>query len=200
MSENNEYLNDEVLFSLMTVCYKYRKVNDLEKIPSLHITNGNWAEWTKWSSCDITCGNMTQTRRRTCTNPAPNHYGKNCTGPETDIQTCVLQTRVARMAHIQLVWNYRAFIQKSKAYFKASNVPKLCAHSFTVDGVDGNLGVFVQFPVALVCNTGIELVPTQRLLCLEITVLAILTVIRYALYSNAKIVIGRPGVNGANVT
>ncbi|XP_045211196.1 thrombospondin-1-like [Mercenaria mercenaria] len=63
-----------------TVCPKFCQLCDLE--------DGNWAEWSQWSVCDVTCDNGTQTRKRTCTNPAPANNGLDCTGNDTDIKAC----------------------------------------------------------------------------------------------------------------
>ncbi|WAR30208.1 LOW QUALITY PROTEIN: SSPO-like protein, partial [Mya arenaria] len=46
--------------------------------------------WTSWSSCDVTCGNTTLTRTRSCTNPPPTNHGKNCTGETVQHKDCVL--------------------------------------------------------------------------------------------------------------
>ncbi|XP_052813120.1 thrombospondin-2-like [Mya arenaria] len=55
-----------------------------------NIVDGQWAEWSTWSVCPVTCGNGTRTRTRLCSNPAPVHGGDDCMGNGTDITTCVL--------------------------------------------------------------------------------------------------------------
>ena len=40
--------------------------------------DGNWGQWTTWSSCSVTCGNANQVRSRQCNNPAPQYGGKDC--------------------------------------------------------------------------------------------------------------------------
>ncbi|XP_067682690.1 A disintegrin and metalloproteinase with thrombospondin motifs adt-1-like [Haliotis asinina] len=59
--------------------------------------NGGYSQWSEWSlvPCTATCGtNVTsvKTRFRSCTNPAPNHGGRSCSGPsfETLSFTCSL--------------------------------------------------------------------------------------------------------------
>ncbi|KAL4216538.1 hypothetical protein ACF0H5_024261 [Mactra antiquata] len=52
------------------------------------VVDGQWSDWLEWSSCGATCGYSTRARSRTCTNPAPYHGGKNCTGLDTDISGC----------------------------------------------------------------------------------------------------------------
>lgn len=51
--------------------------------------DGNWADWSQWSVCDVTCEKGIQTRKRTCTNPAPENQGMDCVGNNTDIKECV---------------------------------------------------------------------------------------------------------------
>jgi len=52
--------------------------------------NGGWSAWSNWSACSVTaCGSSgTQTRTRTCTNPAPANGGANCSGPSFEFQAC----------------------------------------------------------------------------------------------------------------
>lgn len=46
--------------------------------------NGGWSAWSAWS----TCNSGSQTRTRTCTNPAPQNGGANCVGSATETQSC----------------------------------------------------------------------------------------------------------------
>lgn len=55
---------------------------------SLFKVDGNWAAWTTWTSCTVTCGGGTKDRERTCTNPAPQYLGKACVGVPDDRTTC----------------------------------------------------------------------------------------------------------------
>ncbi|XP_060594093.1 thrombospondin-1-like isoform X2 [Ruditapes philippinarum] len=55
------------------------------------LVDGNWAEWSQWSACDVTCEKGIQTRKRTCTNPEPAHNGLYCVGNKTDTKACLLQ-------------------------------------------------------------------------------------------------------------
>ncbi|CAH3173411.1 unnamed protein product [Porites lobata] len=52
--------------------------------------DGNYTEWTTWSDCSETCGGGSKTRTRTCTNPLPQHSGKNCSklGPASQTVNC----------------------------------------------------------------------------------------------------------------
>ena len=52
--------------------------------------DGNYTQWSNWTSCSATCGEGTQTRTRYCTNPPPLHGGRDCTeiGSNIEIQPC----------------------------------------------------------------------------------------------------------------
>ncbi|XP_035672026.1 chitotriosidase-1-like [Branchiostoma floridae] len=50
--------------------------------------DGQWATWSTWSSCSATCGSGTHSRRRTCTDPAPESGGAPCSGNELEMQAC----------------------------------------------------------------------------------------------------------------
>ena len=49
--------------------------------------DGGWSE-PEWSECSVTCGGGTQTRIRTCTNPAPAYGGLDCQGESSEIKDC----------------------------------------------------------------------------------------------------------------
>ncbi|XP_060562946.1 coadhesin-like [Ruditapes philippinarum] len=50
--------------------------------------NGQWAHWSSWTSCDVTCGKGTRQRSRTCTNPVPANGGLKCTGAIRETDEC----------------------------------------------------------------------------------------------------------------
>eukprot|EP00058_Branchiostoma_floridae_P018788 XP_002604277.1 hypothetical protein BRAFLDRAFT_88566 [Branchiostoma floridae] len=50
--------------------------------------DGEWSDWSPWSGCSVTCGSGTETRDRSCTNPAPAHGGTDCVGPDEEVQAC----------------------------------------------------------------------------------------------------------------
>ena len=50
--------------------------------------NGGWSSYGSWGSCSVSCGGGTQTRSRTCTNPAPANGGATCSGSATESQSC----------------------------------------------------------------------------------------------------------------
>ena len=52
--------------------------------------DGAWTDWSIWSSCSSRCtvGTTQRTRHRTCTDPAPEHGGQECSGPDTETENC----------------------------------------------------------------------------------------------------------------
>ncbi|KAL3852076.1 hypothetical protein ACJMK2_015763 [Sinanodonta woodiana] len=60
--------------------------------------DGNWGAWNSWTSntCSVTCGTgvRTDTRIRTCSNPAPQYGGRQCNGTSTECQTVLCNNPV----------------------------------------------------------------------------------------------------------
>ena len=52
--------------------------------------NGGFTSWSNWSLCTATCGNGTQHRNRSCSNPAPSCGGIDCRGPFIDVTSCAV--------------------------------------------------------------------------------------------------------------
>ena len=50
--------------------------------------NGQWSEWGKYSACTKSCGTGSETRTRTCTNPAPSAEGNPCQGSSSESRNC----------------------------------------------------------------------------------------------------------------
>jgi len=50
--------------------------------------DGGWTDWTDWSSCSVSCGDGERIRTRNCSNPTPLDGGADCTGNNTDWQSC----------------------------------------------------------------------------------------------------------------
>lgn len=53
--------------------------------------DGNWASWTSWGTCSLTCGGGSQSRSRTCTDPSPQYGGASCGGASSSSQDCNVQ-------------------------------------------------------------------------------------------------------------
>ncbi|XP_078367511.1 coadhesin-like isoform X2 [Oculina patagonica] len=52
--------------------------------------DGGYSEWEEWSDCSLSCGGGKRSRHRQCTNPVPQHGGKDCKelGPATETEDC----------------------------------------------------------------------------------------------------------------
>ena len=50
--------------------------------------NGEWSDFGDWSECSAVCKGGTQTRKRTCTEPAPETGGADCVGDSTETRDC----------------------------------------------------------------------------------------------------------------
>jgi len=61
---------------------------------------GGWSNWTSWSPACPACGDVTQTRTRTCTNPAPQCGGANCSGVSSESRSCGLPPCVTNQAPV----------------------------------------------------------------------------------------------------
>ena len=49
--------------------------------------DGNYTEWSEFQACSVTCGKGIQARSRSCTNPPPQHGGKNCSSYGHPVET-----------------------------------------------------------------------------------------------------------------
>ncbi|XP_063684045.1 uncharacterized protein LOC134818431 isoform X2 [Bolinopsis microptera] len=52
------------------------------------IVDGGYSDFGEWSVCSALCEGGTQTRTRTCTQPAPAHGGADCVGEASESKTC----------------------------------------------------------------------------------------------------------------
>ena len=50
--------------------------------------DGQWSDYGEWGECDAECDGGTQTRTKTCSNPAPAYFGDDCVGDADDSQPC----------------------------------------------------------------------------------------------------------------
>lgn len=56
--------------------------------PQLFSADGAWTDWSSYGACSQTCGDGTQYRTRTCTNPTPVGDGADCVGDSSESQAC----------------------------------------------------------------------------------------------------------------
>lgn len=55
----------------------------------MFVVNGEWTEWSSFSTCTKTCGyDGNQQRSRSCTNPRPRYDGEDCDGPDYSERSC----------------------------------------------------------------------------------------------------------------
>ena len=57
----------------------------------VYLVNGSYSEWSAWSQCSVKCGDGTQQRTRSCTNPPPANRGTSCIGPARGTRTCTIK-------------------------------------------------------------------------------------------------------------
>ena len=60
----------------------------MEREKILFPVDGNWSNYGAWSACSKKCGGGSQTRKRTCNNPAPAFGGNNCLGVAVESREC----------------------------------------------------------------------------------------------------------------
>ena len=53
--------------------------------------DGDWSQWSNWTSCSTSCGIGSHIRRRSCSNPTPQHGGDNCMGNDTQTHSCFVR-------------------------------------------------------------------------------------------------------------
>ena len=53
--------------------------------------NGGWSDFSDWTDCSAECGGGSESRTRTCTNPAPENGGAECQGDDSESQDCNTQ-------------------------------------------------------------------------------------------------------------
>ena len=58
----------------------------LQQISPISV-HGKYSAWGSFSQCSETCGVGTKTRTRTCSNPAPQHGGDDCTAEGSTLET-----------------------------------------------------------------------------------------------------------------
>ena len=70
--------------------------------------DGGWSPWGNWTRCSKTCGVGYQTQHRTCTNPPPQHGGRDCQGNLDQSRQCEDQkhcpSEFKSQSHFEISW------------------------------------------------------------------------------------------------
>ena len=87
--------------------------------------DGGWSPWGNWTRCSKTCGVGYQTQHRTCTNPPPQHGGRDCQGNLDQSRQCEDQkhcpSEFKSQSHFEISWltiiglGFRTIIMKNYA-------------------------------------------------------------------------------------
>ena len=75
---------------------KSTKKSSYYSVPPFSLVNGRWTLWSIWEDCSKTCGSGTKARRRSCSNPPPQHGGRASFGPSEQIKSCLLRDRSSK--------------------------------------------------------------------------------------------------------
>ena len=89
------------------------------------LVDGGYSDFGDWSECSAECGGGTQTRSRTCTNPAPANGGADCEGDSTESRECNTQGCPGKSSEglksFELMTNVYAVTQDHKSGFLLEN-------------------------------------------------------------------------------
>ncbi|XP_052814264.1 multimerin-1-like [Mya arenaria] len=77
-------------------------LNDFIQKYVSNTTDGGWSDWSSWNTCPITCGVSMVTRSRSCDNPAPRVFGRQCLGNDQEWKTCQSMEKIAFYASIKV--------------------------------------------------------------------------------------------------
>uniref|UniRef100_A0A7M5X5Y5 Hemicentin-1 n=1 Tax=Clytia hemisphaerica TaxID=252671 RepID=A0A7M5X5Y5_9CNID len=114
------------------------------------VVHGKWSEWGSWGKCSASCGSGQKTRTRTCTNPAPQNGGRDCTDIKNDIEnqkcntnTCPNNNKVAekvcKKQCSQLKGNCGQMLRCGDIELDVSNLcPETCAATTHGTNKDNN--------------------------------------------------------------
>ena len=68
------------------------------------LVDGVWSAWAAWGTCSVSCGGGTHDRSRSCTNPAPQHGGSQCSGSSSATQQCNTQACISKYAYLSPIF------------------------------------------------------------------------------------------------
>ena len=89
--------------------------------------DGGWSDYGEWSKCSAECNAGTQTRQRTCSNPAPALGGADCAGDERkESQSCYLQPCGEGWFETRLITDKNAILNLDLVYFNSCFLIIIC--------------------------------------------------------------------------
>ncbi|WAR11241.1 ATS14-like protein [Mya arenaria] len=114
-------------------------LNDFIEKYVANTTDGGWSDWTFWNTCPVTCGISMVTRSRSCDNPTPRMFGRQCVGNHQEWKTCEVQKCPGQTEKIAFYATITAHIYPTKA-----NTPLKFTHVVTNvgGGYDPSTGYF----------------------------------------------------------
>jgi type II secretory pathway pseudopilin PulG len=129
------------------------KPNCEDPTPSV---NGGWSAWSAWSVCSQKCDGGTQTRTRTCTNPAPKYGGSYCPGPDTETQVCNTQSccKTFFYGDIEKTNGTKAcgYTARWMIHNDSFSKTKICLENGYQFFDDSNLTIFTKSEWCIYCN------------------------------------------------
>lgn len=69
----------------------------------LFSVDGVWSAWAPWGTCSVSCGGGTHDRSRSCTNPAPQYGGAQCSGSSSATQQCNTHVCISMYTYLSLM-------------------------------------------------------------------------------------------------
>ena len=66
------------------------------------LVNGGYSSWSSWGSCSKSCGTGSQSKSRSCNNPAPQHGGASCSGSSSATQNCNTHNCPSKLSYFSL--------------------------------------------------------------------------------------------------
>ena len=80
--ENFYFLFDLIVFQKKKIIFTNKH------ILFFLIVDGVFTAWSLYNKCSVSCGGGSQTRTRSCTNPAPKYDGLDCDGETSQTRPC----------------------------------------------------------------------------------------------------------------
>ncbi|WAR11237.1 TSP2-like protein [Mya arenaria] len=118
------------------------------------MTDGGWSDWSSWNMCPVTCGVSMVTRSRSCDNPAPRMFGRQCMGNDKEWKTCeVLKCQGQSMQKV-------AFYASIKVDIDGTSANKPFVFNNVITNVGGGYDP----------STGVFTAPTDGLFVFSLTV------------------------------